>query len=207
MKLRRSPSRTALTRTALTRTPRCAETAWVLRELCEIGIRLRARGWCLGELHPADVRWSPDGGLARSPDSRSLFSPSPARRASRHRRRGHDRGCVSLGVPLAALRRLLVAWTNEDAATLLEDAVSEAIEDVEMILEGSPWSAAAAREAVQFSIGNRITPVRPEQLEAGAKTGDARFRMGTGHRLDVSRSAHAERAPWAVNQIPRSASN
>lgn len=136
---------------------RCAELAWLLGELCAVGIRCRAAGWCLGELRAEEVHWGPSG-LRRSP----VVRRSARRRRARHLRCGHDDGCRALGVPSGTLRRLLTTWGGADAGALLEDAVEEAVAELS---PGTDWAAEAAAELVAYTIRSRITPVRPSTAQ------------------------------------------
>lgn len=131
---------------------RGAELAWLLEDLCWIGIGMRARGWCLGELRAGELRLGP-GGLERS----AVSLRSAVRRRTQHLRRGHDTGCIALGAPRKTVSLLLRSWGDPEAALLLDDAVDEALEE----LSSSVWSADAARELVSYTIRSRITPQQP----------------------------------------------
>ncbi len=154
-----------------------AELAWLLEELCRAGIAARARGWCVGELRPREVRWE-HGRLSRAPGGGSARL-----RAARHLRRGHDTGCLALGVPRTTFARLLVSWGGADAADFLADAVDEAVLEASRLVV---WSAEEAEEAALYAIRRRITPARPPS---------PREHGGRGDPSDCA------------DQMPRSASN
>lgn len=85
-----------------------------------------------------------------------------------HKRRGHDAGCATLGVPRRAISLTLDLWDDAGAGPLLLEAIDEAIGVIadEVATPGglagsssSPaWSAAMARESVAYAIRRRITP-------------------------------------------------
>lgn len=79
--------------------------------------------------------------------------PGVAERA--HLRLGHDAGCSTLGVPRRAIALTLELWDTVGAASLLLEAMDEAIA---VLAETAAWSTPVARECVAYAIRTRITP-------------------------------------------------
>lgn len=80
--------------------------------------------------------------------------------------RSHDAGCWALGIPLAEIRRELRARDPVGAASLLEEAVHEAV--AELSAYGRAWTAAAATESLAYALRRRITPSRSTSGDGGA---------------------------------------
>lgn len=151
----------------------------MLTALCVRGIQVRARGWCLGELRPAELTWSEEQGVQRAP----RVTLRARGRASRHARTGHDRGCWAVGIPHMTIRRVVRAWAEPEAEQYLNDAVDEVIEDVLGDLQaGAPWSAARASEALEYVMQGRITRHRPSVYWVRAESIGARLREEAEHQ-------------------------
>lgn len=139
-----------------------AELAWALDSLCTAGIRARTLGWCLGDILPAELELDARGvrrGELRGPVRQRLS----ARRRKKHLRQGHDAGCKAIGLPAPAVLRVLDAWDPCGAASLLGEAVTETVTEIDALQHQgrSEWRAQTARELVAFAISARITPRRP----------------------------------------------
>lgn len=152
------------------------ELAWLLEALLVAGIRVRKIGWCLGELEPSDLEYSV-AGLSLRPAASKREYVTRSRRVVQHVRRGHDLGCYSLGVPIAVVRRILMASAARgDAAELMCDVADEVVSRVmtERSRDRSRHAGvdthvkqlgalpAELEELVHGVIASRVTPSAPE---------------------------------------------
>lgn len=151
---------------------RAGELAFILYAVCEFAFVFRARGACLGEALPGRIRIgiAGEGRYARSsPGSCGIkvthTAPGPGRgsykrvaSAVAHARGRHDSGCFGLGVPVAELELLAVAWGSPGEFDYVLDAFRAAAEH----MLGEPeWSAHAAAEVLEHEVRARITPELP----------------------------------------------
>lgn len=146
--------------------PRSArEAAHLLLQMCVIGVQLRSRGFCLGELHAEDLDLHEHrirrarNGLIRSSYHRML--------RARHRRRGHDLSCVTVGIPLSTVRRLLREWAGESAAEYLYEAFEHAIRQ----LASGQTSQLGEIALITYEIGRWLTIEPPTDFASEAGLG------------------------------------
>lgn len=133
-----------------------AAAAWLLLDLCRAGALAMQRGLCVGELAARDVLRHGDR-LQRVPARGVGMSIRHREAVRRHRRKGHDRGCLVLGVPFVTAETLLRAWAGEQAAVFLLDALLEGVEQI----EAGEWPWSDVDEVLRHVIGRRITPCAP----------------------------------------------
>lgn len=173
---------------------RLPELAWMLEQLVVRGLRGWERGWCLGELEARELAVGPCGVVVLPPRSARELR-ARRRRVPRHLRRGHDAGCLALGVPRSTVHRVLLdRAARPDAAELLLDAADEIIEvlgasgrpfGIAAALSGAPaqrgggaaWETAEPepgrlREAVHGIIASRVRPRRPPVDRTAVTEGD-----------------------------------
>ena len=135
-----------------------SETARLLVQLCAIASILLVHGCCVGELLPGDLSIH-DVRLERR-RLRSGGGYSQRLRRFWHGRRGHDRGCQTIGVPLSTIRRLARYWSGEDSAEYLVEAVELAIVQI----EAGEWPDYSAVSVVKYEIGRRLTIESPAEF-------------------------------------------
>jgi hypothetical protein len=133
-----------------------SEAAWVLAELARATSLLREAGYCTGELRCADVRVSASG-ISRAGPVGVVTAARHRLAARQHRRRGHDRACALLGMPIITISNLLRGWVGEEAAGLLLDGVEEALEQ----LASGSWDGVGSDEVLKHVIGSRIAVRAP----------------------------------------------
>ena len=133
-----------------------AAAAWLLLGLCRAGDLATRSGLCIGELTARDVLRH-GGRVQRAPAKGIGASIRHRAAARRHRRKGHDRGCLVLGVPFVTAEALLRAWAGEQAAAFLLDALLEGVEQI----EAGEWPWTDVDEVLRHVIGRRITPCAP----------------------------------------------
>lgn|GEM_PF-4225090 len=141
-----------------------SELAWRLERLCETGVALRAEGWCVGVPLAAEVAVHAAGLV------RVRRVPGDAIRFARHLRRGHDRSCAALGVPVETLRRLISTWDGIGGGALVLEAATEAVMEITASLHGRDWSAHGALETLAHAIRRRLTPVAPHEQEQARRS-------------------------------------
>lgn len=141
-----------------------AELGWILESCCRLGVRARARGWCIGELEAAEIRIEGDALSIELPTGERGDRRRQAR-LNRHRASGHDEGCAAVGVPMAALRSIARELGAPDAASYLLEGVEEAVREIGADLT---WDRSAAAEAVVYAIRRRITSRPPPETRKAA---------------------------------------
>lgn len=138
-----------------------AEFARVLLWLLRIGCETRARGYCVGELSPRDVRFAPGPACLsrttiRGPWHRWLL----LRRRAKHLRAGHDIGCSLVGVPRSTLEGLSRAWTDPRARDYAQGLIAELMDELSRAGIGPHrrWHPQRALELIEHLIRARVTP-------------------------------------------------
>jgi len=86
---------------------------------------------------------------------------------ARHRRRGHDLSCVTVGIPLSTVRRLLREWAGESAAEYLYEAFEHAIRQ----LASGQTSQLGEIALITYEIGRWLTIEPPTDFASEAGLG------------------------------------
>ncbi len=173
------------------------QTAWALLALLDIGIRLRAAGWCAGVLGPEDVLLEARG-VRRAPAPGGLHERTLMRRRRRHAGLGHSLGCHLFGIPECVAERLIRAWADPRAESFCLALVDEVVEELRSTGVGPHrgWSGDGARAAIRHAVESRITPVPPSVPPSREPI---RRERGPGE--------HARPPQLSRTQMPRFASN
>ena len=152
-----------------------AALAWRAERLCEAGIALRADGRCAGDagdaspLGPAIAVLGQEAVRTRSPARTLADRRRGERAAAAHLRRGHEPGCLGLGVSVRAVERAIRAWDRCGAVGLVLEAVEEAAAEVERAVAAGAraWEPGFAREALAHALRRRITPADAPETSRG----------------------------------------
>lgn len=150
---------------------RAATLAWQLLRLGAWGVQLRASNQCAGGIHLCDLDLAGTEIRFRELTSRARHRGVEARAAS-HARRGHDRGCAALGLPLAFVDNALHEWDQTGAQPLMMEAVTEAVSEIGVyVARTQHWAAGDATEALTYAVERRISPLPPRPGHGGIAMG------------------------------------
>lgn len=135
-----------------------SELAW--RALCifEVGISLRSRGKCIGNIPERSVSFAGSRLIVNADLTR--VSADPRARTLRQHRHRHDPGCRALGAPRAGVIRLLTQWDRAGAVCLLAEALEDAIAEIDCVSTHAEvgWLPTPAWEVVNYAVRKRVTP-------------------------------------------------
>lgn len=170
------------------------ELASALQAVCELGLRNRQHGRCLGGdlasrivLTQVPVIAGSGGGLCgaavRQMSGGGAEKWKVHQSAVRHALCGHDEGCVGMGVALRELTELATTWGGRDASRYL----MEGIRGVLRSMDGAvPLSDQELSESLDLALRERVTPARPSMTKLA----------GLHSRLNRSGKYKDKKAGW-----------